>query len=104
VKYRNEATADAWSGRTLQPKWVRAEIEAGRKIEDFAIWTAQPRLADDLLVAASALAQRTNCTQRSWRVSPESGLMSVACIARTLREGQKPPSAAVSAQYCYKTN
>ena len=37
AKYRNEATGDTWGGRGLQPRWLKAEIEAGRKIEDFAV-------------------------------------------------------------------
>lgn len=37
AKYRNEATGETWSGRGLQPNWLRAQIEAGRKIEDFAV-------------------------------------------------------------------
>ena len=37
AKYRNEATGDTWSGRDPRPRWLRAEIEAGRKIEDFAV-------------------------------------------------------------------
>jgi DNA-binding protein H-NS len=36
AKYRNEATGDTWSGRGLQPKWLKAEIEAGRKIRAIA--------------------------------------------------------------------
>ena len=36
VKYRNKATGDTWSGRGLQPKWLKAALAAGRKIEDFA--------------------------------------------------------------------
>ena len=37
AKYRKEATGDTWSGRGPRPRWLRAEIEAGRKIEDFAV-------------------------------------------------------------------
>ena len=37
AKYRNEATGDTWSGRGLQPNWLKAEIEAGRNIEEFAV-------------------------------------------------------------------
>ena len=37
AKFRNEATGESWSGRGLQPKWLKAAIAAGRKIEDFAI-------------------------------------------------------------------
>jgi DNA-binding protein H-NS len=35
VKYRNKATGDTWSGRGLQPKWLKAALAAGRKIEEF---------------------------------------------------------------------
>lgn len=37
AKYRNAATGDTWSGRGLQPKWLRAELAAGRKLEEFAV-------------------------------------------------------------------
>lgn len=37
IKYRNEATGDTWSGRGLQPKWLKAALAAGRKIEEFSI-------------------------------------------------------------------
>lgn len=37
AKYRNAATGDSWSGRGLQPKWLKAALAAGRKIEDFVI-------------------------------------------------------------------
>ncbi|WP_280150415.1 H-NS histone family protein [Piscinibacter sp. XHJ-5] len=37
VKYRNAATGDTWSGRGLQPKWLKAALAAGRKIEEFAV-------------------------------------------------------------------
>ena len=36
-KYRNPATGDTWSGRGLQPKWLRAAVAAGRKVEDFLV-------------------------------------------------------------------
>jgi len=36
-KYRNAATGDTWTGRGLQPKWLKAAIEGGAKLEDFAI-------------------------------------------------------------------
>ena len=36
AKYRDEA-GNTWSGRGLQPRWLRAAIEADKKIEDFAI-------------------------------------------------------------------
>ena len=37
VKYRNTATGDTWSGRGLQPKWLKAALAAGRKIGDFSV-------------------------------------------------------------------
>lgn len=37
VKYRNTATGETWSGRGLQPKWLKAALAAGRKIEEFFV-------------------------------------------------------------------
>ena len=37
AKYRNAATGDTWSGRGLQPNWLKAELVAGRKLEDFVV-------------------------------------------------------------------
>lgn len=37
AKFRNPATGDQWSGRGLKPKWLRAAIEAGRDIKEFAL-------------------------------------------------------------------
>lgn len=37
AKYRNKATGESWSGRGLQPKWLKAALAAGRKLEDFAV-------------------------------------------------------------------
>ena len=37
AKYRDPATGTTWSGRGLQPKWLRAALEAGRSLSDFAI-------------------------------------------------------------------
>jgi len=36
-KYRNAATGETWSGRGLQPKWLKAALGAGANIEDFTI-------------------------------------------------------------------
>ncbi|HET7794082.1 MAG TPA: H-NS histone family protein [Rhizobacter sp.] len=36
-KYRNADTGDTWSGRGLQPKWLKAALASGKKISDFAI-------------------------------------------------------------------
>lgn len=37
AKYRNKATGDTWSGRGLQPKWLKAALGEGAKLSDFAI-------------------------------------------------------------------
>lgn len=37
AKYRNQATNETWSGRGLQPKWLKAAIASGAKIEDFHV-------------------------------------------------------------------
>jgi DNA-binding protein H-NS len=37
AKYRNAATGDTWSGRGLQPKWLKQALASGKKISDFAI-------------------------------------------------------------------
>jgi DNA-binding protein H-NS len=36
-KYRHAGSGQTWSGRGLQPNWLKAELAAGRKISDFAI-------------------------------------------------------------------
>ena len=37
AKYRNTSTGETWSGRGLQPRWLKAAIAGGRKIGDFAV-------------------------------------------------------------------
>ena len=37
AKYRDAATAQTWSGRGLQPNWLKAALAAGRKLTDFAV-------------------------------------------------------------------
>jgi DNA-binding protein H-NS len=37
AKYRNAATGETWSGRGLQPKWLKAALAAGRSIEEFSV-------------------------------------------------------------------
>lgn len=36
-KYRDSATGNTWSGRGLQPKWLKEALASGKKIGDFAI-------------------------------------------------------------------
>jgi DNA-binding protein H-NS len=37
AKYRNSSTGESWSGRGLQPRWLKAALASGRKLSDFAI-------------------------------------------------------------------
>lgn len=37
AKYRNQATGETWSGRGLQPKWLKAAIAGSAKLTDFAV-------------------------------------------------------------------
>lgn len=36
IKFRDDA-GNAWSGRGSQPRWLRAAIEAGKSLQDFAV-------------------------------------------------------------------
>ena len=36
-KYIDRATGASWTGRGLKPKWLTAALDAGRKLEDFAV-------------------------------------------------------------------
>lgn len=36
-KFRDKATGQTWSGRGLQPNWLKAALAGGRKLEDFRI-------------------------------------------------------------------
>lgn len=37
AKYRNQDTGETWSGRGLQPKWLKAALAEGKQLTDFAI-------------------------------------------------------------------
>jgi DNA-binding protein H-NS len=37
AKYRNKATGEAWSGRGLQPRWLKAALAEGKKLSDFSV-------------------------------------------------------------------
>jgi DNA-binding protein H-NS len=37
AKYRNATTGETWSGRGLQPKWLKAALASGRKLEEFSV-------------------------------------------------------------------
>jgi DNA-binding protein H-NS len=36
-KFRNKATGETWSGRGLQPRWLKAALADGRQLADFAV-------------------------------------------------------------------
>lgn len=37
AKYRNASTGESWSGRGLQPRWLKAALASGKKLTDFAV-------------------------------------------------------------------
>lgn len=37
AKYRNAATGDTWSGRGLQPNWLKAALADGARLDDFKV-------------------------------------------------------------------
>ena len=37
AKYRNVSTGESWSGRGLQPRWLKAALASGKKLGDFAV-------------------------------------------------------------------
>ncbi len=36
-KYRDASTGNTWSGRGLQPKWLKQALASGRTLGDFAL-------------------------------------------------------------------
>jgi len=36
AKYRNSSTGETWSGRGLQPRWLKAALAGGKSLTDFA--------------------------------------------------------------------
>lgn len=37
AKYRDPATGESWSGRGLQPRWLKAALAEGKQLSDFLI-------------------------------------------------------------------
>lgn len=37
VKFRNASTGETWTGRGMQPRWLRAALEAGAKLDEFRV-------------------------------------------------------------------
>jgi ParB/RepB/Spo0J family partition protein len=53
VKYRDGSTGDTWSGRGLQPKWLRTALGKGRALSDFDV-AAQAAASKSTLSPAAA--------------------------------------------------
>lgn len=43
-KYRNPQTSETWSGRGKRPRWLVAAMKSGRRIEDFRLGEASPKI------------------------------------------------------------
>ena len=37
AKYRDAATGNSWSGRGLKPNWLKAALDSGKTLADFAV-------------------------------------------------------------------
>ena len=37
AKFRDAETGNTWSGRGLQPNWLKAALQTGRQLQDFAV-------------------------------------------------------------------
>jgi DNA-binding protein H-NS len=37
VKYRDAATGNTWTGRGLQPKWLKSALADGKALADFEV-------------------------------------------------------------------
>ncbi|MEI8265504.1 MAG: H-NS histone family protein [Betaproteobacteria bacterium] len=37
AKYRDPATGNTWSGRGLKPNWLKAALDGGKSVADFAV-------------------------------------------------------------------
>ena len=37
AKYRDKGTGETWSGRGLQPRWLKAALASGRRLEEFSV-------------------------------------------------------------------
>ena len=37
AKYRDPATGNSWSGRGLKPNWLKAALDSGKTLSDFAV-------------------------------------------------------------------
>lgn len=42
IRYRNAATGETWSGRGLQPRWLKAALASGKHLADFDLGAPAP--------------------------------------------------------------
>jgi ParB/RepB/Spo0J family partition protein len=49
VRYRSPQTGETWSGRGLQPKWLKAALTAGRTLAEFEVGSGSANQSDDAL-------------------------------------------------------
>lgn len=54
VKYRDKATGSTWSGRGLQPTWLKVALTRGMKLSDFEDVPAHKPTKEENLAAAQA--------------------------------------------------
>lgn len=54
VKYRDPATGSAWSGRGLQPAWLKAALASGRTLPEFLVKNAAIVAAQTASISAEA--------------------------------------------------
>lgn len=59
VRYRDPATLQTWSGRGLQPKWLKAALEQGKTLADFEVNRAPSETASTPPIPAAAQGAKT---------------------------------------------
>jgi ParB/RepB/Spo0J family partition protein len=70
-KYRNAATGETWSGRGLQPAWLKAAIAGGKTLSDFDTAAQAGKAADEVKDEAPAAPARRPVVGERWRVKPD---------------------------------
>ncbi|MEI3144152.1 MAG: H-NS family nucleoid-associated regulatory protein [Dakarella massiliensis] len=60
-KYQSEDGLQTWTGRGLKPKWLKAELDAGRKLEDFLIKTIRAVTDCSLFLPGIQFFKGENC-------------------------------------------
>lgn len=66
AKYLDKATGSTWSGRGLQPAWLKAALKKGAKISDFEVKIAHKLSGPEARAAAEAAFKPTLSTEAAW--------------------------------------